>query len=134
MKRKSTQRDDSITTHEEQAQDAVKPSSDKKKRTKLNRRQFLVAGTGAAAAVITTGKTLAGPQHDEHSQGNARQAIPVGLQIFPQPPVLISSGGAIDVPLVVSMIRGTQQIRAYNGNVPGPTIRLKDWHAVGCKA
>jgi len=133
MKRKAAPKTDSITSDEEPAQDAVQPSSNKKKRTKLNRRQFLVAGTGAAAAVITTGKTLAGPQHDEHSQANARQANPVVLPVFPQPPVLTSSGGAIDVPLVVSMIGGAQQIRAYNGNVPGPTIRVKAGDRLGIR-
>src|SRR5207302_6094555 len=94
MKREAAHRTDSITTDEETARDVVEPSSNKKKRTKLNRRQFLVAGTGTAASVITTRKTLAGPQHDEHSQGKAKRASLTTVSTpFPQPPVLTSSRG-----------------------------------------
>jgi len=134
MKRKAAHKPDSTTTHEGPAQDAVEPSSNKKKRTKLNRRQFLVGGTGAAAAVIMTRKSLASPQHDEHSQGKATRVRQITLSTpFAQPPVITSNGGVINVPLVVSMIGGTQQIRAYNGNVPGPTIKVKAGDRLGIR-
>jgi len=142
MRRNSTDDDASMTTHEEQARQAVE-SSGKEKARKLDRRQFIVAGTGAAAAIITTRKALAqssGHMHGGNAQGSAKPtkqqsghmaemdgsskpAQLVHLTSFPQPAVLTSVGGVLDETLNVAMLAGTQ-IRAYNGNVPGPTFRV----------
>ena len=76
MRRNSTDNDDaSMTTHEEPARQDVEPSPGKEKSRKLGRRQFIVAGTGAAAAIITTRKALAqssGHMHGGTAQGSAK--------------------------------------------------------------
>src|SRR5262249_22284539 len=119
------------------------------KQGRLNRRQFISASTGAAAAILATGKALAssptgqaehghsqepGPAAEHgHQQGSgrarqgghhfARPTTRVRLTSFPQPVVYRSYLGVLDATLNVAMLPGTQ-IRAYNGNVPGPTLMV----------
>jgi FtsP/CotA-like multicopper oxidase with cupredoxin domain len=125
----------------------LEPSSDKKQ-GKLNRRQFIAAGTGAATAIFTTRKALASSQSNaehEHAPDPALSAQPghapgsrragqrghhfarptkrVRLTSFPQPVILRSTYGVLDATLNVAMLPGTL-IRAYNGNVPGPTLMI----------
>lgn len=144
MKLKSTNDDDASTTHEEPIAQSVEISPGKEKPRKLGRRQFIVAGTGAAAAIITTSKALAqssGHTHGGSAQtsgnasgkppkadsmgmgGSSKRAQRVHLTTFPQPQVLTAVGGVLEETLNVAMLSGTQ-IRAYNGNAPGPTFRV----------
>jgi FtsP/CotA-like multicopper oxidase with cupredoxin domain len=141
MRGKSADERDSNPLDQAPREDA---SSDKQQ-SALNRRQFIAAGTGAAAAIFTTGKALTSSQseHAEHGQaaepgqapgrrrapqrghheGIARAAKLVKITAFPQPAVLPSSYGVLDTTLNVAMLPGTQ-IRAYNNNVPGPTLKV----------
>lgn len=111
---------------------------------KIGRRQFIVAGTGAAA-IVAGGKALASSQAHSHGgqggegqaahgrsagargahamEGSRTPAHRVALTSFPQAPVLQSFSPVLDVTLDVRMLPGTQ-IRAYNGNIPGPTLRV----------
>lgn len=140
MKRKNTpevSQDHSIETGKGDERGGGKDST-QENQTGLGRRRFLSTGlTATAAAIVTTRKSLASPQHDEqHMQGGAqgrrtaarpqrmKKFTPVRLQVFPQPVVYESTDNVLDLPMTVSMLPNTQ-IRAYNGNVPGPTIMIK---------
>jgi FtsP/CotA-like multicopper oxidase with cupredoxin domain len=107
----------------------VSPIKGKKK---LNRRGFLAAGTGAAAAALIAGQSAeaqsqAQPQHDGHGQATVGQAAPVTVTAFPQPPVKPSNPvtKTLSEQLVIGMLSSTQQVRCYNGNIPGPTFKVR---------
>ena len=109
------------------------------KQSGVGRRKFMVAGMGAAAAaaVVSTGTAL-GQGHPMTATKPNIKMKPVNPAIlkklyvikayrplgsFPQPIAYQSSNGVLDVPLTVSMLPG--QVRAYNGNIPGPTMKMK---------
>jgi FtsP/CotA-like multicopper oxidase with cupredoxin domain len=153
MRRNTADDEDSNALDQPRNEPALKAPSDRndEKQGRLNRRQFISASTGAAAAILTTGKVLASPQSDHaehghapepglaaepgqtqgrrrpaahgHQEGIARRAELVRLAAFPQPVVYRSYLGVLDATLNVAMLPGTQ-IRAYNGNVPGPTLMV----------
>ncbi|HEX8137922.1 MAG TPA: multicopper oxidase domain-containing protein [Pyrinomonadaceae bacterium] len=129
MRQKRTPKEshDHAIEPEESGEPEGDPRATSKNHVGFSRRKFLLAGTGAAAAaVITARKSWATPQHDGQGKGKgkAKQPAPVSLPIFPQPIVISSYGGQLNGTLSVDMLPG-QQIRAYNGNVPGPTFKVK---------
>jgi L-ascorbate oxidase len=100
----------------------------------LDRRGFIAAGMGAAAAtaIIGAGDALAQqnapptPRPTPTPKPKPRPIIyrpyrPVAS--FPQPISYESNNKVLDVNLTVSML--PNQVRAYNGNVPGPTLKVK---------
>ena len=116
----------------ENSLDGSKDPSEKNK--SVGRRSFMVGGVGAAAAaaIIGTGKSLAQqpphpmPRPKPGPKPRPRPFIyrpyrPIGS--FTQPISYQSNNGLLDVSLTVSMLPG--QVRAYNGNIPGPTMKLK---------
>jgi len=141
MRRNSADEDDSNLLNQPPTEPTLETPSDRKdlKQGKLNRRQFISAGTGAAAAILTTRKALASSQGGQprrghaqgspgagahgHEGGSKRRAHLVRLTAFPQPAVYRAYLGVLDATLNVAMLPGTQ-IRAYNGNVPGPTLMI----------
>src|SRR5215471_21075975 len=153
MRRNTANDEDSNTLDQPRNETALEAPSDRndEKQGRLNRRQFISASTGAAAAILATGKALASSpagqaEHGHapepglaaepgqaqgrrraaahgHQEGIARRATLVRLAAFPQPAVYRSYLGVLDATLNVAMLPGTQ-VRAYNGNVPGPTLMV----------
>jgi FtsP/CotA-like multicopper oxidase with cupredoxin domain len=141
MRRNTADDEDSNALAQPPNERALEASSDRndEQQGRLNRRQFISASTGAAAAILTTGKALASSQGGDpqrghaaggrragqhgHQEGIARNAQLVRLAAFPQPAVYRSYLGVLDATLNVAMLPGTQ-VRAYNGNVPGPTLMV----------
>lgn len=117
---------------------AVAPADD----VPLRRRHLLIAGSSAAAAVVmqrfgghATAATPAGPAaptqaapSDAAAHGGPHE------QSFPQPAALYSKDGALEATLRVAQTEvqlwqatGPRLVltRAYNGSVPGPTLRVR---------
>lgn len=103
--------------------------------TGIGRRRFLTAGLGAAAAIAAIPQLVGAQQKKKKGNGKggqtARDVTIVGLPeftllTFPQPFEYRSCGGLLDLPMTVGMIGPAgKQVRVYNGNLPGPTMRLK---------
>lgn len=109
-------------------QGSVEASNSQTKRT-LGRRRFLAAGLGAAAAAaIASLPRSADAQRKKEPDGRdlVRTTGILSILSFPQPFEYKSCGGLLSLPLTVGLIGiSGQDIRVYNGNLPGPTLRLK---------
>ncbi|MGA9770426.1 MAG: multicopper oxidase domain-containing protein [Blastocatellia bacterium] len=138
------QKDDpnqSNTTLDETTQDAVETDSDsRKQKMKLSRRGFIVASTGAAASILTTGNSLAEPQRRSRA-GGLRQ-VAVGKvdssgesPSFREPEVIharyVNGESVLEADLNVELADwrftcgSTEthvQVPIYNQKVPGPTL------------
>ncbi|MBV9209243.1 MAG: multicopper oxidase domain-containing protein [Acidobacteria bacterium] len=109
-------------------------TSDSKQPSGIGRRGFLAAGLSAAAAITALPQLVGAQQKPKKKRTTTAQSargIIVGqpqftLLTFPQPFEYRSCGGLLDLPLTVGMIGSApNQVRVYNGNLPGPTLRLQ---------
>jgi FtsP/CotA-like multicopper oxidase with cupredoxin domain len=117
--------------------------------SRLSRRRFLSAGSGAAAALALGGGNAfaagaagkeAGGHAAAHGSGGIAQAPPPAVldteyfQSWCEPPVEYSAGGVLNTTLRIveaevpirepGRVR-VEQTRTYNGIVPGPTFRVR---------
>lgn len=131
----------SITTQEdsieETNQNDSEISSDSKKK-KLNRRGFLAAGTGAAAAIVTSNKSFAAPAgpviQAKKATQKGKSQIPSTSPNFGEPKPVTSLNNQVSLTLDVEsnntwsyVCNGTRTttsipLTVYEQGIPGPTI------------
>ncbi|MEA2692992.1 MAG: hypothetical protein QOJ16_2379 [Acidobacteriota bacterium] len=111
----------------------------------LSRRRFLTAGAGTAAALLLAGPAAA----QDHDHGGMiprppvlsprelarhKQLAAAYYEPFSEPPSLFSRNGGLDVTLHVVEVPyaipepggpRNETVRTYNGQVPGPTLKVQ---------
>src|SRR5262245_25958636 len=131
MKRKKTL-DISQGQHDEPRKGNERGGGEEATSTKpatLGRRGFLSAGFSAAAAIAALPQLASSHQNRPKTQPRQRKVVlppDFTFLLFPQPFEYRSCGGLLDLPMTVGLIGPAgKQVRVYNGNLPGPTLRLK---------